>query len=745
MSQSLFYRILAIILCSFVPALGLVGVQVYDVYRADHERAADGALSRAEMMAHHYGQVITDARALLTVVGSDPAVVGESAKSCDTRLQEVLAAQPIFTMITRVDRAGRIRCSAGSLAGKAAVMLGPAITEAVSTKRFLITRYHEGQAPDPPTVTLMLPIPGTGGAQDVLAAGLRVPSLRDELNDAHLPPQTRAMIIGGNQVVLAEYPAPKGDLAADPLEAEFAPLIDRAAGAAADIVALGSHKVLFAHAPIGPVGSEMILAISEPAEIAHIISRRLIRSTAVVIAATAMFILFGTWIGYAVLVARWVDALALAARRLRMGARDARAGPPYGPGELGELAQAFDAMADALNGRELLIADARQRLVDAIESITEGFVLCDDRDRIVLVNSRFREIYPVSADALRPEMTFREMIEEAIQNGDKHAPSLERDEVLERRLAYRADPIGRLEDWSGQGRCIQVSDRKTPDGWTVTIYSDVTEQKTAERELANRVSELEVIRISLDRAKEEAEAALRARSQFLANTSHELRTPLNAIIGFSDLLKQQIFGPIGDDRYVGYARDILQSGSHLLKIINDLLDMSKIEAGKMTLHEEPVALEKLIAQCMRLVEGAAGDQHVELVSELPTALPMICVDELKLKQALINIVANAVKFTGWGGVVTLSACVSPNGELHMIVKDTGIGMSAEDIHVALEPFRQIDSSLTRRFDGTGLGLPLAEELLKLHGGRLEIDSRIGAGTTVRLILPGDRVLAQHAA
>ncbi len=240
-------------------------------------------------------------------------------------------------------------------------------------------------------------------------------------------------------------------------------------------------------------------------------------------------------------------------------------------------------------------------------------------------------------------------------------------------------------------------------------------------------------------ARDRAEEASRTKSEFLANMSHELRTPLNAVIGFSEILKDELLGPLGHPKYVEYAGDIHDSGMHLLRIINDMLDLAKMEAGQLRLREQTVDVAELCRGCVRLLQVPAEAAGLALETELPHALPAVRGDEVRLKQVLVNLLSNAVKFTPAGGRVRLRAEAGARG-LVLAVSDTGVGMRAEDIPVALERFGQIEHGMERRQPGTGLGLPLSRHLVELHGGRLEIDSRVGFGTTVRVILPPERVL-----
>jgi PAS domain S-box-containing protein len=274
-------------------------------------------------------------------------------------------------------------------------------------------------------------------------------------------------------------------------------------------------------------------------------------------------------------------------------------------------------------------------------------------------------------------------------------------------------------------------------------YRGVARDVTAEVESAR---ELEAAVAALREAKEMAEQASRAKSEFLATMSHELRTPLNAILGFSEIMMREIMGPLGSDAYRGYMRDIHTSGAHLLAIINDILDLSKAEAGRLELAEETLDLAGAIRGALRLVAPRAEDAGVTLVFPEPGALPRLRADPLKLRQIFLNLLSNAVKFTPRGGRIELAAFVDPAGRLVATVADTGIGIAAEDVATAFEPFRQIDNKLSRKYAGTGLGLPLTAAMARLHGAELKLESRLGVGTTVTIAFPAARVIpAQEAA
>lgn len=275
-------------------------------------------------------------------------------------------------------------------------------------------------------------------------------------------------------------------------------------------------------------------------------------------------------------------------------------------------------------------------------------------------------------------------------------------------------------------------------GGVVAVGTDVTRRRVAERGLheANELLEQRVAARTGEAlaAQEQAELANRTKTEFVANMSHELRTPLNAIIGFSDVMRLEVMGPMQNPKYADYIRAIYDSGSHLLNIINDILDLAKIEAGKFELYREPSDLRAIADGAVRLMMERAQKAGVLLEYRMSDGMGMAMVDPLRIKQVLLNLLSNAVKFTPEGGSVFLVGDRDHAG-ITLAVTDTGIGMAPDNVDKVMQPFAQVDSSLARRYPGTGLGLPLAKSFVDLHGGTMMVDSIIGRGTTVTVVLP----------
>ncbi|MGH6948964.1 MAG: ATP-binding protein [Kiloniellales bacterium] len=365
-----------------------------------------------------------------------------------------------------------------------------------------------------------------------------------------------------------------------------------------------------------------------------------------------------------------------------------------------------------------------QRLLDSVINAAPAMINAKDRQsRYVLMNSYQARLYGVTPEEGRGK-TAAELL-----GGTYGEYTLN----LDRAVIESKEPISLFEEEYADAYGMKHTWLTTkvpllgPDGqahYVVNVSLDISSRKAAEREALL--------------AKEQAELANRAKTEFLANMSHELRTPLNAIMGFAEMIASELFGPLGSERYRNYARDIGDSGRHLLAVINDILDLSKIEAGKTDLHEDRLNLSELVEAVMRIVEGRASEAEVTLVRDIPADLPDLYADPRLVKQMLINLLSNAVKFTPSGGTTTVSARRCETGGIDLAVADSGIGIAAEDIPKALAPFGQVDSGLTRRYDGAGLGLPLTRSLVELHGGALAIESTPGVGTTVRLRFPPGR-------
>ena len=277
------------------------------------------------------------------------------------------------------------------------------------------------------------------------------------------------------------------------------------------------------------------------------------------------------------------------------------------------------------------------------------------------------------------------------------------------------------ERTTASGFVLQIRRRAMPDGGVVTLYSDITERKASEEKMLQALSQ--------------AELANRAKSDFLANMSHELRTPLNAIIGFAEAVSSELLGPVRDKKQLEYIKDIHSSGLLLLSIINDVLDMSKIEAGKLELAPERVAVRPVIAEAVRMVRERARSRKLELVTTVSKGEISVWGDERAIKQITLNLLSNAVKFSHDGGRVDIRASLDEAGDLVLEVEDAGIGMSADEIERALQPFGQAKPAMTKTHGGTGLGLPIAKGLAEAHDGQLVIESTPGQGTLVRITLP----------
>jgi two-component system, cell cycle sensor histidine kinase PleC len=417
---------------------------------------------------------------------------------------------------------------------------------------------------------------------------------------------------------------------------------------------------------------------------------------------------------------------------------DAR-GQGFGQAQEGGYARIIGVALDVTEERlaQARAQSAESRLRDAIESVSEAFVLWDRQGRLLMCNRNYREFFRMEPQALQPGAA-REQVDAVARQAIRQEFSGGQSGVREAELV--------------DGRWVQISERPTAEGGLVVTAADISALKAQEEALKQNEQELRRAVVNLERSQEQlselarkyeaeklrAEGANRAKSEFLANMSHELRTPLNAINGFSEIMVGEMYGPLGDARYRDYSRDILNSGQHLLALINDILDMSKIEAGKMNLRFDPIGLEEVAEDAVRLVRNRAETAGLSLHIEFPADLPEVEADYRAVKQVLLNLLSNAVKFTPRGGRIAIQADLrdDPRGQrVRVTVQDTGIGISAEDLARLAQPFEQIENQHAKTQQGTGLGLALSKSLVEMHGGLLDLKSAPGQGTAASFSLP----------
>ena len=390
-------------------------------------------------------------------------------------------------------------------------------------------------------------------------------------------------------------------------------------------------------------------------------------------------------------------------------------------------------------------ATADMRLRDAIETISEAFVLWDAENRLVMCNSKFQSLHNLPSEAEIIGMPYADVmslgtspnIQAQIPLGARNIPGAR---------TYEA----RLTD----GRWLQINEKRTKDGGYVSVGTDISKLKIheerlldSERRLMATIADLRKSRQTLEtqaqqladlaekylEQKAEAETANRAKSEFLANMSHELRTPLNAIIGFAEMMEHETFGALGCAKYVDYSTHIRESGQHLLGVISDVLDMSRLESGKVTLHPEKFEIDAAVSRAVEALRMAAEEKNIRLEAESLPATKLFA-DRNAIEKVLVALLRNAVKFTPDGGRISLRSRVDED-ELVLYVEDTGVGIAPDVLPKLGRPFAQIDSPLENGNKGSGLGLAIARSLVELHGGALTIRSSLGAGTIVRIRLP----------
>lgn len=372
--------------------------------------------------------------------------------------------------------------------------------------------------------------------------------------------------------------------------------------------------------------------------------------------------------------------------------------------------------------------DALLLLTSIFDASEVGIIVTDHSRRIVKVNDSFIRIYGWERD----DLVGKDFIK-IIADDDRDWAKRNHEQFIDEGVRSTGEMRVQRKNGSVANTLITTATLELSNNrrFQVTTVMDITMRKQME--------------MSLRYAKEQADTANHAKSSFLANMSHELRTPLNAIIGFSEMMLNETFGALGHEKYKEYLEDVHLSARHLLEIINEVLDMSKIEAGRVELDEKEIDVRALMQSVTRIMMSRAFSSGLEIVEEIDRDLPALNADPRLVRQILINLVTNAVKYSENGGKITIKAHINDQGQMDIVVSDTGVGIPKDRIQEAMEPFSQVNDPVEARgFQGTGLGLPLAKAMTELHGGSLQLESEVNAGTTVTVTFPEDRIRIKKA-
>ncbi|MGH9194173.1 MAG: ATP-binding protein, partial [Acidimicrobiia bacterium] len=727
--SSLRVRLALLVMAAAVPALLFVLFNFIEQRRETTADAYGNALRVARAVAADQDQLIESTRQFLTAMALHPQVRSLDGKICSALAAKLLS--PIFANIGVATPDGNIFCSALPLEGPVNNADRAYFIRAMESRKFAIGDFQIGRITHLPTINAGYPVLDQAGRIVAVAfAALDLRQISESLAKTDLPNGSTVTVIDAYATVLARFPDAQQWVGKTVDESPiFKALLSTKGEGTAQTAGLDGVRRLYGFATLpSPSGAGAIyVSVGIPTAVAFGPATRQLLHFGIAIGIVALAMLVITLVTSNGLILRPIDALVQAATRLSKGDLAARTGEKVRTGELGQLARVFDEMAETLQRRDIERRQTEQALRSSEEKFSKAFVASPDAVSITRLQDGLMVDVNPAAERLfgytRAELIGKTSL--ALGLFDDPADR-ERFAGLVREQGHVRDYELRLRKGAEVRDVLVSADQIDIAGTShlLSIVRDITAQKRAEQDRL---------------AKEAADAANRAKSEFLSRMSHELRTPLNAIIGFGQLMEMDAVTPEQRES----VDQILRAGRHLLNLINEILDIARIEAGRLSLSIEPVALQEIVEECQDLIRPSAAQRRIVLDLQTGVDSQIVMADRQRLKQVLLNLLSNAVKFNSEGGRVTLSCTSRPQDRLRLGVTDTGPGISPESLPKLFTPFERLGAGQLG-IEGTGLGLALFKTLTEAMQGVMGVESLVGRGSTFWIELPVARDVAPEA-